>query len=66
MNYITYTREDVLAALKAHKGSVAYTQADRERILNNPNLEKLLSGLKDRAKQFLDQPIHSLSFHNFR
>ncbi len=66
MNYITYTREEVLSALKAHKESIAYTQADKERVLNNPNLTKLLDGLKEHAKEFLDQPIYSLSFHNFR
>ena len=66
MNFITYTREDVLAALKAHKESIAYTAADRERILNNPNLTKLLDGLKAHAKEFAEKPILSLSFHNFK
>ena len=66
MNYITYTREEVLAALKAHKESIAYTQADRKRILSNPNLTILLDGLKAHAKEFSDKPILSLSFHNFR
>ena len=66
MKFITYTRDDVLAALKSYKGSIAYTAADRERILNNPNLTVLLEGLKASAKEFLDKPILSLSFHNFR
>ncbi len=66
MNYITYTREDVLEAIKAHKESIAYTAADRERILNNPNLEKLLDGLKARAEVFKESPIRSFSFRNFR
>ncbi|MBP3591859.1 MAG: heparinase II/III family protein [Clostridia bacterium] len=66
MNFITYTREEVLAALKAHKESIAYTQADRKRILSNPNLTILLDGLKAHAKEFSERPILSLSFHNFR
>ena len=66
MKFITYTRDDVLAALKSYKGSIAYTAKDRERILNNPNLSALLEGLKASAKEFLDKPILSLSFHNFR
>lgn len=66
MNYITYSREDVLDALKAFNGSIAYTQADRERILNNPNLKSTLEGLKSLAKEFSERPILSLSFHNFR
>ena len=66
MNYITYTREDVLEALKSFKGSIAYTEEDRKRVLENPNLTVLLDGLKAAAKEFLDKPLLSLSFHNFR
>lgn len=66
MNFITYTREDVLDALKSFTGSIAYTEEDRKRVLENPNLTVLLDGLKAAAKEFLDKPILSLSFHNFR
>ncbi len=66
MNFIKYTRDDVLSALKSYKGSIAYADADRKRILANPNLEVMLEGLQARAKEFRSQPIVSLSFHNFR
>jgi hypothetical protein len=55
MNYITYTRDEILNALKAYQASIAYTKADRDRILNNPNLSKLLDGLKASAKEFLEK-----------
>ncbi len=66
MNFISYTRDDVLNALKEHKGSIAYTDIDKARILSNPNLTKLLDGLKAHAKEFAEMPILSLSFHNFK
>lgn len=66
MNYINYTREDVLSALKGFEGSIAYTSEDKARILKNPNLNGMLEGLKEKAKYFLEMPTLSLSFSNFR
>ena len=38
MNFITYTRDDVLKALRENKPNIAYGQQEREKILSNPNL----------------------------
>ena len=66
MNYITYTREDVLSALSNFKGSIAYTNEDKERVLSNPHLTPLLDGLKKKAECFLEKPFLSLSFQKYR
>ena len=66
MNFITYTRDDVLKALRENKTSIAYGQKEREKILSNPNLAPLLEGLKSAAASYREKPIKALSFHNFK
>ncbi len=66
MNYINYTREDLVKALSAHKGSIAYSAADKARALGNPNLKEMLEGLKEHARLYREKPLLSLSFKNFK
>ncbi len=62
-----YTKEEILEILKKHQNiSVAYTEDDRQRALENPSLDEFRAGLKERVNYLKNTPNEQLSFALFR
>ncbi len=62
-----YSKEEILEILKRHESvSVAYTELDRQRALENPSLEKFKCGLRKFSEGLKDTPTEPLVFSLFR
>ena len=62
-----FTAEQITAILDRHdKGLIKRGEADRVRVLNNPNLEKFRADLDKCLAHYMDKPLYSIPFSMFR
>ena len=62
-----YTAEQIAAILDRHEKSLMVRgEADRQRVLNNPNLEKFRADLDKCLEHYLAQPIYAIPFSMLR